>query len=98
MLDSEILMLKLSSGEEIIGECAAIDGGIVVKDACTISTTVSKEGKHSVKFSLYCQYAEENAICVKSYVWVATPVSEIVAKFKSIFSPIILPESTIQLV
>lgn len=94
MNDTEILLVKLGSGEQIIGECSLNENGFVIKNACEVKI----DGETSVKFVNYAPLAEEQTIHVTSYVWVAKPIAQIEAKFKEVFSPIILPESKIQLV
>lgn len=98
MENSEILLLKLSSGDEIIGECVETNGGLMVKNACSIRMNTDESGKQSIRFSNYCPYAKDATICVLSYLWVAKAMDEVESRFKEIFSPIIMPESKIQLV
>ena len=93
MNETEILLVKLSSGEQIIGECSVVDGKLAVKNACEIKI----ENETSVKFANCVPLAKDQTIFVTGYVWIATPIDQIAAKFKEVFSPIIMPESRIQL-
>lgn len=97
-MSTKVMLIKLPSGEEIIGECFQTEAGTVMKNPCMIhvvSVGNNKATKVNLKFSPYAQFCADATILLNDYSWVGTPLAEIEEQYKRAFSPIILPETTI---
>lgn len=92
---SDISILKLSNGEEIIGK-ATIEGGVVlVKDPLQIMLVPHGNNQMGMGMAPYMPYADEIMIYASALTVIGVPGAEILESYTRHFSKIVLPPSGI---
>lgn len=95
---NDIILIKLISGEELIGTMVGEDtvDTIRLKDTVTIAYHPSGEGKMSAGFAPHMPYAEGTLTLFKSAVAFKADVKEdMLNEYKRIFGHIIIPTQSI---
>ena len=98
MDESDIMIMKLESGETIIGkqevDCDRL-GRIAVSQPCIVDIGVTSQTDKTplIYFLPYAVFAENHIISLDQLkiVWTAKPTEEVCDQYKSIFSSIIVP-------
>lgn len=84
-----ILILKLVTGEELIGDCQEKDNVLTVKQPCVIQMMPSRNNPEVPSIGLipYVPYAEDHSIVIQrsSIIWETKPVKEMYNQYNSIF-------------
>lgn len=95
----EVILLKLISGEEIIGTVEKEEQGkIYLKNAVSITYHPTEDGKMSAGFAPHMPYAE-GIIILWSYsiAFSANVKEEMLNEYKRIFGEIIVPKPGLQI-
>lgn len=82
-----IQILKLITGEELIGEVTS-HGDYTIKQPCALQMVVSRtDNTPSMSLIPYAFYVEEHTITVsrETVIWVAKPVTEVYNQYNRIF-------------
>lgn len=95
---SEIILIKLISGEEIIATLVgSSQDSIELKDAVTIAYHPTEGGKMSAGFAPHMPYSEGNLTLYSSAIAFRAGVKEdMLNEYKRIFGGIIVPKQGIQ--
>lgn len=96
---SNIKIIKLSTGEELIGDVEDKGLWYSVKNAVIIAIVPSRTNPQqpSIGLAPWLPYAENDPILISknSVVYEAKPVKEMINNYSSIFSGIITPPKTL---
>ena len=84
-----IKIVKLISGEEIIGEVTESNGSITIKKPCVLQIVPSRTNPEQPAMGLfpYAAYVESHTITLKedSIVWKEDPLKELYNQYNSVF-------------
>ena len=83
-----IQILKLITGEELIGDLTEKDSQFIVKEPCAIQVMVSRaDNTPTMSLVPYAFYADEHAITIdKAHViWNAKPMDELYNQYNRVF-------------
>ena len=92
-----IRILKLVTGEEIIGDITENHGEILVKKPCYIQLVPSRANPEQPAMALmpYAAYSKEHKVTidVSSVVWVEEPIADLYNSYNSMFgSGLVVPK------
>ena len=98
---SSIQMVRLLSGEELLGDVEKLeDGSIIIREICQVATSYADPQQATAKIGIapYLPYAEtDKGISIKAnYVgFIVKPVSELLNEYNKIFgSGIHIPDTS----
>lgn len=84
-----IQIVKLITGEEIIGDVTDLAGKLTIKKPCALQLVPSRSNPEQPMMALipYAPYTEDHAITVmsNSTVWMEKPVKELYNQYNSAF-------------
>ena len=84
-----IKILKLSTGEEIIGDVTSADITFVIKNACVLQMMPTRSDPSKAMMALipYCSHVKNSIleISIQHIVWDGEPVEELYNQYNSIF-------------
>ena len=84
-----IQVIKLLSGEELVGEVSNKDSKATIKQPCYLQMVPSRSDPSKTMMALipYAMYLEDHCITVdeKNILWSGKPVSELYNQYNSIF-------------
>lgn len=91
-----IKILKLTTGEELVGEYSTSDENITLSNPCVIQIVPSRSNPEQPMLALipYAPYTQDQKISFneRSVVWQSNPVKELYNQYNSIFgSGLIMP-------
>lgn len=92
---SEINIIKLMNGEEIIGQTEIESGVVIVKDALQIMIIPQANNQMGMGMAPYMPYAEAFMVYASAMVAIGTPGKELLDSYNRHFSKIVLPPSGI---
>jgi hypothetical protein len=94
-----IRILKLVTGEEIIGDSSEAHGEITVKKPCYIQLVPSRADPEQPAMALmpYAAYTKDHKVVIdiSSVIWSEEPIVELYNQYNSLFgSGIVIPQNT----
>ena len=96
----EILILKLSTGEEILADCHETEEGFVANKPVSLQPIPDENsGKMKMSFATFMPYIKDDTVFVmkSQIIAIAQPKEPIVQSYSEMTGKIILPENKIQL-
>lgn len=93
-LQSEIQIIKLMSGEEIIGELTHVGNFLSVERPCQIVLQDAGGGRVNLQYYPIALAAKDQTIVVKpdGFIWFADPSPEALGLYKKRYSKIVTPD------
>lgn len=84
-----IKIIKMSTGEEIIGDVKTVDDTLCIDQPCVLQIVPSRENPNQPMMAMlpYATYTKDHRINIhpKDAVWVEEPVQEIYNQYSSAF-------------
>lgn len=99
---TDVKIVRLISGEELMGSVKETDGGVIIKDVCQVATSYADPTSATARIGLapFLPYSNiKDGVTIKeNYIgFIVEPVNELLNEYSKVFgSGLVLPDTNLK--